>query len=262
MPRRARSTRACPTGSARYDLDILVENVGFGLADLGAMQGRPDFGDAIEAAETVRQRYDAVWGELHLEPELSPDDRYAIRARIRRLNDLGFAVDEISLEPAGERGDVVRLRVAVANRRFHARELERLTGLVALEGQARLLLNDLREYRAWVEVVDRVTLTEREGAQRWHDDVLQPTVETLLPAIGGLRDPIQAYCDVLEQKWILSELAGTDVGLQAAIDAYLGLGAPAPETDPSGAGLPVALDIDWSSGWEAEPPATDPDEPS
>ena len=249
-------------GQRAYDLDILVENVGFGLADLGAMQGRPDFGDAIEAAETVRQRYDAVWHELHLEPELSPGDRYAIRARIRRLNDLGFAIDEISLEPSSDRGDVVRLRVAVANRRFHARELERLTGLVALEGQARLLLNDLREYRAWVEVVDGVTLTEREGAQRWHDDVLQPTVETLLPAIGGLRDPIQAYCDVLEQKWILSELAGADVGLQAAIDAYLGLGAPAPETDPSGAGLPVALDIDWTSGWEAETPEPDPGEPA
>ncbi len=42
-------------GQRAYDLDILVENVGFGLADLGAMQGRADaMDDAIEAAETVR----------------------------------------------------------------------------------------------------------------------------------------------------------------------------------------------------------------
>ena len=34
-----------------------------------------------------------------------PDDRHAVRARLRRLNDLGFAVDEISLEPtSGRRG--------------------------------------------------------------------------------------------------------------------------------------------------------------
>ena len=45
-------------GQRGYDLDILVENVGFGLADLGAMQGRPDAADdAIEASDAVRDRY-------------------------------------------------------------------------------------------------------------------------------------------------------------------------------------------------------------
>ena len=43
------------------------------------------------------------------------------------------------------------------------------------------------------------------------------------------RDPIQAYIDVLEHKWLLSERAGRDVGLDRAIAAYLELGAPAPE---------------------------------
>ena len=53
MPRRARSIPALSDGQRAYDLDILVENVGFGLADLGAMQGREDaFEDAVEAAET------------------------------------------------------------------------------------------------------------------------------------------------------------------------------------------------------------------
>ena len=239
-------------GQRGYDLDILVENVGFGLADLGVMQDRPDAADdAIEAADAVGDRYRALWEELHVEPELSPDDRHAVRARVRRLNELGFAVDEISLEPSADDRDRVRLRVAVANRRFHARELERLTGLRALEGQAQLLLNDLHEYRTWVEAFERRALTDQEGAERWLGDVLQPTLETILPAIGDERDPLQAYCDVLEEKWILSELAGLDVGLQAAIDAYLGLGAPAPETDPT-AGAPIALDIDWASGWDTD----------
>ncbi len=92
--------RALSDGQRGYDLDILVENVAFGLADLAAMQGRGDtFDDAVTAAETVRARYTAVWDELHFEPEVPPGDRHAIRARIRRLNDLGFAVDEVSLEP-------------------------------------------------------------------------------------------------------------------------------------------------------------------
>jgi hypothetical protein len=232
-------------GQRAYDLDILVENVAFGLADLGAMQGRPDAeDDAVEAAETVRARYDAVWDELHLEPELSPDDRHAVRARVRRLNELGFAVDEITLEPTTGGGSI-RLRVAVASRRFHARELERLTGLVALEGQARLLLNDLHEYRAWLEFYDRRPIPEREAADRWVAEVLEPSLAVLRPAIGPGRDALQAYCDVLEEKWILSEVAGKDVGLQAAIDAYLGLGAPAPEAASAPSpGSTVTLDLD------------------
>jgi hypothetical protein len=222
---------ALSDGQRSYDLDILVENVAFGLADLGALQGREDaFEDAVDAAETVRSTYAAVWSELTLEPLVAPDDRHAVRARIRRLNDLGFAVDEISMEPSRSNEGALRLRVAVANRRFYSRELQRLTGIVALEGQARLLLNDLREYGAWL-ASDGPPLPEDEAAVRWLGDVLEPSLAALVPVIGPGRDPLQAYCDVLEEKWILSELAGSDVGLERSIDAYLGLGAPAPEDD-------------------------------
>ncbi|MEA2611479.1 MAG: hypothetical protein QOG32_1205 [Chloroflexota bacterium] len=235
-------------GQRSYDLDILVENVGFGLADLGAMQERKDaFEDAVEAAESVRARYTALWDELNLEPELSAGDRHAIRARIRRLNDLGFAVDEIDLEPTAA-GDTVRLRVAVASRRFHAHELQRLTGLQALEGQARLLLNDLREYQAWLEHEAGASIALDLAADRWLRDVLEPSLATLGPAIGPRRDPLQGYCDVLEEKWLLSEAAGGDVGLEAALDAYLALGATAPEDVPAASS--IALDIDWSMGWD------------
>lgn len=233
-------------GQRAFDLDILVENVGFGLADLGAMQGRHDaFEDAVEAAESVRVRYTALWDELTLEPELSAGDRHAIRARIRRLNDLGFAVDEINLEPAAN-GDTVRLRVAVASRRFHSHELQRLTGLQALEGQARLMLNDIREYQAWLEHEGGEAVPIEDAAERWLHEVLEPSLATLVPAIGPRRDPLQAYCDVLEQKWLLSEATGSDVGLDAALEAYLALGVPAPED--LAADSSIALDIDWSMG--------------
>ena len=241
-------------GQRTYDLDILVENVAFGLADLGAMQGREGAAeDAVEAAESVRERYAAIWDELHLEPELSPGDRHAVRARIRKLNELGFAVDEISLEPSRGRRDIVRLRIAVANRRFHARELERLTGIKALEGQARLLLNDLHEYRAWLEHQLGDELPETVGADRWVGEVLEPSLARLVPAIGTGRDPLQAYCDVLEEKWIRSEAAGEDVGLEAAMARLPDLGAPAPEGDGPTDATSIALDIDWSGAWEEVP---------
>jgi hypothetical protein len=88
------------------------------------------------------------------------------------------------------------------------------------------------------------------AAEFWLRDVLQPSLANVAPAIGPSRDPLQAYCDVLEQKWLLSEATGRDVGLESALDAYLALGAPAPE-EP-GTESSIALDIDWSAGFELE----------
>jgi len=38
-------------------------------------------------------------------------------------------------------------------------------------------------------------------------------------AVGGLGDPVQAYCDLLEVRWLLSEKAGGDVGDAVALEA-------------------------------------------
>jgi uncharacterized protein DUF4032/lipopolysaccharide kinase (Kdo/WaaP) family protein len=224
-------------GQRAYDVEILVENLGYGLADVAMLQDRPeDFDGAIEAAEKVRDRYLAIWRELHLQPRLPAGDRHAIRGQLRRLNDLGFAVDEIEIVPTD--GDsAVQLRVTTTNRAFHAHELERLTGIRALEGQARLLLNDMREHIAWLRLRSGRNTGEEAGARRWRRHVLDPALRLLRPAVGD-RDLIQAYSDVLEHKWLLSERAGRDVGLKAAIDAYLAEGAPAPEQAPPD--LPVA----------------------
>jgi hypothetical protein len=227
-------------GQREYDAEILVENVAFGLADLSAMQEAADPDEAIAAAERVRDRYRAVWAELHDEPVLYAGDRQAIRARIRRLNDLGYSVD-LSIDPTS--GDHVRLRMHVTTRRFHAREIERRTKIRALEGQARLLLNDLNEYQAWLEWNAGHPLDPQTAADRWLTDVYRPTLARIAGTVGRGRDLVQAYCDVLEQKWYLSEAAGRDVGLDRAIEAYIALGAPAPEISP-GSQSSVGLDLE------------------
>ena len=123
-------------------------------------------------------------------------------------------------------------------------------GFLPLEGQARLLLNDLREHQAWLELTRGSPVAPEEAADIWMRDVLQPSLAILAPAIGPARDPLQAYCDVLEEKWLLSEAAGEDVGLDVALPAYLELGAPAPE-EPGADGT-IALDIDWSGGFDSD----------
>jgi tRNA A-37 threonylcarbamoyl transferase component Bud32 len=224
---------ALSDGQRRYDLDILVENVAFGLADLAAYLGRDDEMDgAIEAAEWVRARYEAVWAELFGQPDIIPGDRQQIRARLRRLNELGFSVD-LEVDPVGPVGSV-QLRTCVTTRRFHANELERRTRLRALEGQARILLNDLAEYGAWLEYAEGRALGADEAADRWLREVYRPTQARIVRLVGPDRDLVQAYCDVLEHKWLLSEQAGRDVGLDAAIESYLAEGAPAPERPVAG----------------------------
>src|SRR4029079_6499865 len=96
---------------------------------------------------------------------------------------LGFAVDEIEVVPAdGEAA--VQLRVTPTNRAFHAHELERRTGIRALEGQARLLLNDMREHMAWLRLRTGRTTPEEIGARRWRRHGLDPAPRLLLPPVG------------------------------------------------------------------------------
>jgi hypothetical protein len=143
----------------------------------------------------------------------------------------------------------------VTTRRYHANELERRTRLRTLEGQARLLLNDLHEYAAWLEYAEGRPFTSDEAAERWLREVYRPTQARIARTVGPDRDLVQAYCDVLEHKWLLSERAGADVGLDAAIESYLAEGAPAPER-PDGlldAAL-AALDLeDAAAGAEGSP---------
>ena len=236
-------------GQREYDAEILVENVAFGLADLAAMQDAPDPDESIAAAERVRDRYRAVWAELHDEPILRAGDRQAIRARVRRLNDLGYSVD-VALDPSAGR-DVVRLRMHVTTRRFHVREIERRTKIRALEGQAQLLLNDLNEYTAWLEHQAGGLVDPQVAADRWLREVYRPTLARIAQSVGPGRDLVQAYCDVLEQKWYLSEAAGRDVGLERAIQAYIEAGAPAPESAPA-PGTPSDGTAPWSVALDRE----------
>ena len=232
-PRRPRSTRRSPTASAgSTSTSSSRTSPSASRISPRTRAATDDIDAAIGAAESVRARYEAVWGELYDQPELIPGDRQAIRTRLRRLNDLGFSVD-LDVDPVGPAGSV-RIRTSVTTRRYHANELERRTKLRTLEGQARILLNDLAEYHAWLEFYERRAVPPEEAADRWLREVYRPTLAQITGLVGPDRDLVQAYCDVLEHKWLLSELEQRDVGLRAAIESYVAEGAPAPERTDAG----------------------------
>ena len=208
-------------GQRRHDLEILVENVAEGMVDLAERLGRPEelHDKLIEEAQNIEVRYDALWDVLHSEPVFGFTDRYRVEGTVRRLNELGFAVDELSLQPVSTDPSQLRVHVAVGDRRFHAQRLRGLTGLDVGEGQARILLGDLYAYQAQLCREAGHDVDESTAARLWVIEVLTPSEQQAHAALDYSGTAVQAYCDLLEVRWLLSEEAGRDVGTTKALAA-------------------------------------------
>jgi len=208
-------------GQRELDLQILVENVAAGMLDLAARLNRPpELSDMLIAeAQDIQNRYQQLWEILHTEPVFGFADRYRVEGTIRQLNDLGFAVDEVSLQPVSASPDKLRLNVAVGDRRYHAQHLRDLTGMDVGEGQARSLLGDLHTYQGQLCREAGHDVDESTAARLWVMEVATPTMHQAHAAVGYTGTAIQAYCDLLEVRWLLSERAGHDVGTDRALAA-------------------------------------------
>jgi hypothetical protein len=173
------------------------------------------YDELVDEAASVATRYRELWDVLHEEPLFSFADRIEIEGRIRRLNDMGFAVDEVELVPTEGGDERLRLKVTGRGRQYHARELFDLTGLEVGEGQAQILLSDLRAYEATLREF-AVACTSApaghhagQGGAAVDDKLLRPGMERAYEAVGRIGDPVQAYCDLLEVRWLLSEQAAS-----------------------------------------------------
>lgn len=205
-------------GQRDMDLGIMVENVAGGLLDVAARRAETPEATAsvLDEAHSVAERYVSLWALLHEEPVLGGDPALEVSQRTRRLNELGFALDEVRLESTGSG---LRMRVAAAERRFHSTQLHSLTGMAVGEGQATILLNDLRSYRSRLCREEGHDVAETEAARRWVAEEFAPRSVRAHAALGGRGDATQAYCDLLEVRWLLSEASGGDVGDEPALEA-------------------------------------------
>lgn len=214
-------------GQREYDIQILVDNVAGGMVDLAEQLNRQEFIDTLIAeAQGISQRYHQLWELLHDEQVFDLEDRYRIECVIRQLNDLGFAVDEIALRPVDSEPGRLRLHVAVGDRRYHAQHLRELTGMDVGEGQARILLGDLRTYQARLCQEAGHDIDEVTAAQRWINDVVTPQMHRAHTTVRRTGTAIQAYCDLLEIRWLSSEKAGHDVGTERALEELAGGAIP------------------------------------
>lgn len=210
-----------------YDIDIAVENVVGGLLELQA-SGRIAYEvDHIGIAESLRARYEELWSELTRVEEFDLDDRWRIEQRVRRINELGFDVEELSINRDGR---TLSVQPVLIEEGHHARELRRRTGLAVQENQARRLLSDIDQYRAWLERRDGQPIPLAVATTRWLADVYQPVVDAIPADMRSHLEPPELFHQLLEHRYLMAEKRGGEVRTREALADYLaGILPAAPE---------------------------------
>ena len=140
--------------------------------------------------------------------------------RLRRLNDLGYDVEEIELVGTRE-GYRLRLDPHVVEPGHHRRRLLMLTGLDAQENQARRMLNDLAAFRAHLEQEAGRPLPESVAAYRWRADIFEPAVAAVPPELWSKRQAAEVFHEILVHRAHLSEERESDVDLFEAVHSYV-----------------------------------------
>ena len=210
-------------GRRGEDIDIMIENVAGGMADIAGEAGH-DLDDAdLALGEDIASRYTALWAELTSEETIGADERYRITERIGRINALGFDIDEIDLGPAQPDGSRLSVKLKVGGRTFHTNRLKELTGVESLENQARQVLSDLHYYQA--SKGGASPTGKNVAAIRWRVEVFEPMMQRLAET-PGVADPVQGYCDLLHHRYVMSQGSGTDIGTDAAFEDWIARGRP------------------------------------
>lgn len=204
-------------GQREHDLEIAHFNVAAELEDL-ALSGVLYPGmDPVRASDGVIKRYRRLWTALREPQKLDPKDRHAVERAMRELQDLGFAVEEVSVSLDGDH-HALAFQPKLVAAGYHQARLRELTGLETEELQAKRLLASFDRYRAREE---KPREPIEESAKRWLKEVFTPITGLVPSHLQGRIEPAQFFHEVLEHRWYLSEKAGHDVGLEYAASSYI-----------------------------------------
>ncbi|MCE0487304.1 DUF4032 domain-containing protein [Ornithinimicrobium sediminis] len=209
-------------GQREHDLYIAHGNIAGELMDLEAGGFLDEAADPIEIADRIMHRYNLLWKELTETERFERGDRWRVEERVRRLNNLGFDVDELEISTDID-GTQIQIRPKIVDAGYHSRRLMHLTGLDVEENQARRLLNDLDSYRA---ALHRQNDDEAQVAHDWLANIYEPVTRTVPPELRAKVEPAELFHEVLEHRWYLSERAGHDMTIEEAVRDYVDMVLP------------------------------------
>ena len=207
-------------GQREHDLEIAHFNVAAELEDLSLSGVLYPGMDPIRASTALIKRYHRLWAALKERQVLDPSDRHAVERAMRQLHDLGFAVEEVSvqLEEGNENSGKLYFQPKLVAAGYHKNRLRELMGLETEELQAKRLLASFDRFRGR-EKSPKPPIAE--SARRWLDTVFKPTVALIPSELDGRIEVAQFFHEALEHRWYLSEKAGHDVGLEFAAQSYV-----------------------------------------
>ena len=204
-------------GQREHDLELARFNVAAELEDLKIAGVLFPAMDPIRASESVITRYRKIWKSLS-EPQVLPaGDRHAVERAMRSLQDIGFAVEEVDIQLAGDKSTVTFIPKLVAPN-YHSQRLIELMGLETEELQAKRILASFDRFRS--REIEKTPKRE-EAAKRWLDEVFYKVINAVPAAMRGRVEDAQLFHEVLEHRWYLGEKAGRDLGLEFATNEYI-----------------------------------------
>jgi hypothetical protein len=204
-------------GQRGYDLELARINIAGELMDLQAGELLDHVLDPVEVADVIVARYESLWDELTHPESFEPTERWRVDARIRRLNDLGFDVGELTIATDVD-GTSIEIEPKVVDAGHHSRRLLRLTGLDVEENQARRLLNDLDTFRAERDLQGE---DEEIVAHRWVSECFEAVLAKVPRALRGKLEQAEVYHEVLEHRWYVSEQLGHGMTREEAAARYV-----------------------------------------
>jgi tRNA A-37 threonylcarbamoyl transferase component Bud32 len=208
-------------GQRQMDLDLAIEKCAGELMDLQASGVLSPNVDPVELGQELQERYDRLWAELTTDEVFQADERYKMHERLRRINDLGYDVDELELvqdEPGLTR---MKLKTCVLEPGRWRRLLRERTGLDVQDNQAARLLSDIQNFGAWLQQEEGRDLPDAVVAHRWLEQSFQPTVALVPHELRGRREPAEIFHEVLEHWNRLSAEEGADIELFDAVRHYV-----------------------------------------
>jgi hypothetical protein len=189
--------------------------------------------DPIAVSNRIVERYHELWEILTGSEDFALTERWRVDERVRRLNKLGFDVDELAMTTDID-GTRITIQPKVVDAGHHSRRLLRLTGIDVRENQARRLLNDLDSYRV---DCDRQNDDEEIVAHDWVEQIYLPFVRRIPPALRAKLEPAEVFHEVLEHRWYMAERAQHDFSITEAMDDYFAKVLPGKPDEQSVVGV-------------------------
>lgn len=201
-----------------YDIEIARVNIIGELMDLQAGGFIDESLDAVSLGNQIESLYLDLWEELTAEEEVGDEDYWRVTQRIRKLEEMGFDVDEMQVSSTGAKS-VMRVRPVVVAAGHYRRELRKLTGLDVGEQQARRLLEAIAAYRS---VLDNPDIPTQLLAYKWMLDEYEPTITRIPKEMTEKLEPAQVFHEILDHRYYMAQSERAYVPVWRAAESYFG----------------------------------------